>query len=401
MARNIKPAKKLFIIGDASVHTGFATVVHNIIEHVYHTWEVHVLALNYFGDYHPIQSKARMYAPSAGNSGDVYGFGRVKPLLAKIKPDVILIVNDPWVATQYIMAIGNDEELSKYTKVLYTPVDAENLKEQFVLPLNAFEHVIAYTQFGKDQLQKRGLIAPVSIIPHGVDTKVFTPMDKHAARTGSNLNHDWYIVQVVDRNQMRKRIDLAVYYFAAWVHSTSKPENVKLYYHGALKDDGWDIVQLCEDNNIRERLIITSPDMTSAQGVPVEMMQYVYNVADVKMSTAGAEGWGLTTHESMACGIPNIVTRHSAYAEWPLGGVAYIEPSNIPFYTVQGLNTKHKIPAMESAIDVLEHVYQNSAYRTELGRRGYEIATKPEFNWKNIAKRFEDVFNTVLLENKK
>ena len=49
--------KKLFIIADAGVDTGFAQVTHNLVEHLADKWDIHIMGINYWGDPHPIQSK--------------------------------------------------------------------------------------------------------------------------------------------------------------------------------------------------------------------------------------------------------------------------------------------------------------------------------------------------------
>lgn len=275
----------LFIIADAGVHTGFAQVTHNLVYHLESQWNIHILGINYHGDPHPIQKYARVYNPSAKLAHDLYGFERVIELIKKIKPDKILIINDPWIAIEYAARLKQyaPEYLEK--TYLYTPIDAENIKPGIVQQLNVLAHVIGYTQFGITQLQQAGLQVPTSIIPHGVNTDVFKPMSKEKARAQNRFSQDWFIVNVTDRNQIRKRIDLAFHYFAQWVQSTKKGDHVKLHYHGALMDEGWDILELAESLHIGDRLIITSPNITASEGLPDELMPYIYAVADVGLST--------------------------------------------------------------------------------------------------------------------
>src|SRR5215216_211464 len=224
---SIKP--KLFIFADAGADTGFAQVTHNLIEHMHTKWDIHVLAINYQGDPHPIQSKAKLYNPSAKFQGDFYGAKRVGQLLNEIKPDLFFMINDPWVASGYLPLLKN----YKGPKVLYTPIDALNLKRDYIEPLNEFDVVIGYTQFAVDQMLERGLTTKHLHLPHGINTKLYKPIDRAEARQMNGFPNEWYIVNVTDRNQIRKRIDLAFYYFSEWVHKTDKPESVKIHYHGA------------------------------------------------------------------------------------------------------------------------------------------------------------------------
>lgn len=390
--RIVPKKKKLFIIADAAVDTGFATVTHNIIEHLYQRWDISVLAINYYGDPHAIQKKASLWSPTGLMQGDLYGFHRVKPLITNFEPDAVLVINDPWIAAEYT----NTWKGTPGTKILYTPVDATNIKPMFVEEINkGYDHVVGYTQFGVNELTHAGLSLPTTVIPHGVDRKMFFPMDKAAVRKEAGLDPDWFIVQVVDRNQIRKRIDLAFYYFAQWVHMTDKPDTVKLYYHGALLDEGWDLGQLAKELGIDDRLILSHRNLNPAHGFAVDAMKLVYNVADVKISTTMGEGWGFTTMESMACGIANIVPEYSALGEWAQGGVQYTDISEIPLFNTKGINTRGGIPDMKSTIRALELLYINAEERKRVAKAGYDLISQSRFTWNAVAQEFEHVFNTA------
>jgi glycosyltransferase involved in cell wall biosynthesis len=390
--------RKLMIIADAGADTGFAQVTHNLIENLFDKWDIHVLAINYQGDPHPLQSKAKMYNPSAKVQGDFYGINRVAELTHKVQPDVMLLINDPWVASSYQPII--EKSGYKGAVVLYTPIDGHNVMSAYIEPLNNFTHAVGYTQFGVDQLRKGGLLIPATVIPHGVNKKLWKPTDKAEAREKQGFPDDWYIVNVTDRNQIRKRIDLAFYYFAQWVHSTNKPESVKLHYHGGMKDSGWDLLQLAESFGISKRLIISHPDINSQQGIPLELMPYFYAPADVGLSTTMGEGWGLTTHERMAMRIPMIVPEYSALGEWAKGGVHYTRVSDIPYFNIGSVNTKGGVPDMQSTVDALEALYVDKDYRDHIAQKGYELATQSKFSWRTIALQFNDVFNAAINTNK-
>lgn len=384
--------KNLFIIADAGVNTGFATVSHNLIDHLHTRWNIDVLAINYQGDPHDIQKKARLWNPAGTMYGDLYGLSRVSVLSNNLKSDVILMINDPWIAAEYTSQLK--KSIGK--KVLYTPVDAKNIKSMYVDEINkSFDHVITYTQFGADQLLESGLKLPYSVIPHGVDRQNFFPVDQTFAREKSGIDNKYFIVQVVDRNQVRKRIDLAIYYFAEWVKRTNKPDNVMFYYHGAMKDEGWDIGQLMVYNDIKDRLILSHHNLDPAHGFPIDFMKIVYSLADIKVSTTLGEGWGLTTMESMACGVANIAPNYAALGEWAKDGIYHTDISHIPSFNIKGINTIGGVADMESTIAALELLYQNKEERNRIAKKGLALISQPKFQWSNIAKEFENVFNTV------
>ncbi len=386
--------KKLFIMADAGADTGFAQVTHNLVEHLHSRWDISILAINYNGDPHPLQKQAKLYYPAADVQGDLYGVSRINGLLHRIKPDLLFMINDPWVAASYIPYF----EKHKIPRVLYTPVDGYGLKEEYIEPLKAFNHIVGYTQFAVDQLRIFDKTTPMSHLPHGVNTKLYKPISRKEARARNGFPDDWFIVNVTDRNQIRKRIDLAMHYFAHWVHTTNKPESVKIHYHGSLQDDGWDIMDLKTKLKLENRLIITAPNITPKEGLPLELMPYVYAPADVGLSETMGEGWGLTTMERMAMKIAMIVPKFSALGEWANGGVHYLDIAEEPYYNIHQLNTQGGVATLRSTVDALELMYTDPNYRRAVAERGYNLVTDSKFNWKTIADQFNALFTTVLAE---
>lgn len=390
--RQIPQQPKILIISDFVSHTGFARISELIAEGLLKDWDVHICAINYFGDYTELQKKYKIYPASLG--GDVFGIQRLPSLLQNIKPDLVFVINDVWLGKEYINAI---KEIGAKA-VLYTPVDSPNIRRDFVEPVNMYDIVIAYNNFGLNEMQKSGLATQSEVIPHGVNTKIFNPIGRTKARSIMKIPEDWYIVGCANRSQPRKRIDLAVQYFAEWVKD--KPDNIKFYFHGALKDLGIDVVQLCQYFDIEDRLIITSPNMTPAQGVPIETLNIIYNGFDVHMSTTLGEGMGYTNMESMAAGIPNIVPDWSALGEWcrDESGIPVVEyvPVTSIYVNTGGINTIGGVADKNLYIAALEKLYTDEKYRLDLGKRGYQLVTQPCYNNSNVAARFNMVFKKLL-----
>jgi glycosyltransferase involved in cell wall biosynthesis len=281
---------KLLIWGDAACDTGFSRVVHSLIEQLYTKYEISVLALNYDGDPHPIQQFCKLYNPRAKDANDFYGYARLYPLINEIQPNIVLFVNDPWVAARAVEFMPNLDN-KPFRLFLYTAIDTDVLRPEFIKPLTVFDRIITYTEFGKNVLIQRGIDeSHVRVIPHGVDTNLFYPMDKLELRKQFNLDPNWFIVQMVAQNQLRKRIDLGLYYFSEWVKDKSK--DIKFFYHGPLSTPyGWDILGLVKEFDIERRFIhLQNKENGNVHGIPTEYMKYVYNVADVHMSTSMAEG---------------------------------------------------------------------------------------------------------------
>jgi len=94
----------------------------------------------------------------------------------------------------------------------------------------------------------------------------------------------------------------------------------------------------------------------------------------------------------MACGVPQLVPRHSAFLEWPQNNVRYLPLADEPFYSTQGLNTKLRIPSYKGIIEALEWSYTHPSELKALGDKGYAHAISNTFNWKNIGEQWMKLF---------
>lgn len=386
---------RLLLAGDFACHTGLARVNESIAAGLADFgWEIAVLAVNYGGDSHPLQSRYRLYPAHAG--GDAHGIGRIGAIAAHVRPDVILLVHDAWNARDLIKAVIEDMpvEIDAPPIVAYVPVDGTAMREAHVGPLNLCQHVVAYTQFGKTQLRLAGLDAPCSIIPHGIDLDLFHPIPQTEARRIVGLSPDAYAVLVMAANQPRKRLDIAFDAFARF--AADKPPNVQLVYHGPLKTpNGWDIEDMAADLGIGERLIITSRNVTPTRGVSVDRLAVLYSMCDCKLTTTSGEGWDLTTMEAMTCGLPCIAPDFAALGEWARGAALLID-APIPTRHCGGINTIGRVPDAEDAARVLDWLYHEPDQRALLRRAGLERVADPQYRWEAIAGAFDQILRAAV-----
>ena len=128
---------KVLWLGDAGCHTGFARVTHSIGERLVDDYghDVHVLGYNYRGDSWPShkdpdrQTPLKLYRPNAVKSDDIWGMSRHIELLAKIEPEVVVMVHDANILLYLLTENGWDKDniLLKYRPIItYIPVDGYN-----------------------------------------------------------------------------------------------------------------------------------------------------------------------------------------------------------------------------------------------------------------------------------
>lgn len=388
--------RSLLWIGDAVTQTGFARVTHNVCGRLaarqVDPWDVTVLGVNYNGDPHDYPYK--IFPAILG--GDMWGIGRVANLIKSQRPDVVVVNNDPWNIAPYLGVIGG-----AVPAVAYMPVDAPN--QPAAKQLANLSRAVAYTNFGRKELMLGGYMGRCDVVPHGVDTSVYRPLEGGTAaareklQLSSKLPADAFIALNVNRNQPRKRLDLTIQYWTQWWINRGQPRNAYLYIHSANQDIGWNLLQLASYYGINQQFIITNPRMTTVHCLLEEHMPLVYNAADVGLSTTGGEGWGLTQHEGMACGLAQIVPKYSGLAEWCDGAVRFVDVSTYGA-TVNGINTIAGFPDRDGTIAALDELYDDREARRRYRELGLARATEPRFSWDAVAEQFHAILTEAALE---
>ncbi len=378
--------RKLLWIGDAGVSTGFALSTHKILETLRQKWDVTVLGLNYLGQPHRYPYDIHPCIAPFGESADPFGIHRTASLVSELRPDVVIVQNDPWNFPRYLQAIGNTPTIG------IVAVDGKNCNG---VALNGLRTAIFWTKFGAIEAAKGGYRGLSAIVPLGVDLNVFKPMDRNIARTVVGIPDsvaEAYIVGNINRNQPRKRLDLTVQYFCEWIRSRNITD-AYLYLHVAPTGDaGYNVRQLMAYYGCANRLIRKEPPI--GLGSPTDLVAATYNCFDVQMSTSQGEGFGLTTFEGMACGIPQVVGEWAAYAEL-LPGAAALIPCPTTIATPSNINTIGGIPDREMFIQALDELYRSADLRQNLRERGLALVAGDRFRWENIG----NAVHQVLLES--
>lgn len=380
--------KKLLWVGDGGVPTGFECVSRNVLTELQrHGWDVVQLAINFNGDaVTPLPWP--MYRAAAG--GDLLGIQRLSEVWDAERPDITLVLGDPWIVRYYLPQVPPEAKI-----VAYVPVDAPN--QWAAAELNRLNALIAYTTFGARELRVGGYVGPLEIIPHGVDAEFFHPMPTREAREALGMPEpllDAVIFGNVNRNQPRKRLDLTLSYFAKWWHEYGRPDDAYLLFHCALQDQGWDLKQLGEYYGIDNRLIFTGSQNLNVFSPP-ERLRHVYNSLDVQVSTSLGEGWGLTTHEGMACGRPQIVPGHSAFNEWAPTALWRVACRQVEVLA-GGVNTLGGVADEAECIQAFDLFYHAPSLRASFGGGARIFAKAPQYSWQAVGAQFNDVLQRSL-----
>jgi D-inositol-3-phosphate glycosyltransferase len=388
--------KKLLWIGDAGVPSGFAVATHGILRHLHEAFDVTVLGMNYRGD--PHMYPYPIYAAAPG--GDTFGVGRLIWMCDVVKPDVIVLQNDGWNISMYLRRLRaklpNGEymfpDYAAIPVVAAVAVDGKNFQGKW---LNGVAMAIFWTRFALNEARAGGYQGLAEVIPLGVDTDIYHPMDKYEARLRRGLPREFdetFVVGNVNRNQPRKRWDLTVKYFAEWVKSYDVRDAL-LYMHSApTGDDACDVVQLARYYGVVDRLAHIEPQIW--YGVSEEQMCDTYNCFDVLISTTQGEGMGLPALEAMACGVPCILPNWSAYGDWARDAALLVACSS----TAVGMNNNviGGVPDEADFIRALDAMYRKPVVRETFQRSALTLVQRPQFRWEHISAAWSEVLAGVL-----
>jgi glycosyltransferase involved in cell wall biosynthesis len=376
-------SRRLVWIGDAAVASGFAKCTHYILDYLKDHWKIYVLGLNYLGDPHNYDYP--IYPCFSG--GDAFGLGRVVELINKIKPDIVIVQNDPWNIPAYLNITGNVPVIASM------PVDGKNCKGR---GLNGLALAIFWTEFARNEANLGGYTGPSEIINLGVDLNIFEPRKKKECRRKVGLPDkldEAFIIGNINRNQPRKRLDLTLEYFTEWI----RKENINdayLFFHVAPTGDaGYDLGQLGHYYGVANKLILA--DLNIGKGVLEEELVNVYNCFDVQVTTTQGEGWGLTTMEGMACGIPQIVPDWSALGEW-CKDAAILIPCINHITTPTSINVVGGVPEKQNFIAQLNLLYKDKELRSTLIKKGLDLVIRDEYRWENIGRRFYEAIEKFM-----
>lgn len=392
--------KRILWVGDAACTSGFAKATHNILDVVRQENEVTVLGINYLGDSnhgYPYD----IYCARVG--GDLIGINRITWMCQRVKPQVIVFQNDGWNLPLYVEKLReklpNGEfrypGFARIPLIAIVAVDGKNFRKHW---LDGISYAIFWTDFALKEAREGGYEGPACVIPLGVDTDVYKPMDRKEARLIRGMPpglDDMFVVGNVNRNQPRKRWDLTIRYFAQWV----KDYNIKdaaLYLHAApTADMGVDVQQLVKYYGIGDVVIVVQPEPWDP--LPELRMRHTYCCFDVQVTTTGGEGFGLTTFEGMACGIPQIVPQWSALGDLVDGAAAMVPCTSTALNPIiPALNVIHGVPDERMFIETLNNFYRFPQYREDFAKAGYEFVQDAKFQWPNVARRFSDAIAEAL-----
>lgn len=381
--------------------TGFGTVSRNILGGLYATgkYEIDILGINYWGD--PHNFPFRIWPTGINTDRDPYGRKKVFSMIQQMDFDILFFLQDTFIL-DFLPELHNKlhEQGKKFKSICYFPIDGTP-KESWLRNVSVCDYIVAYSEFGKVESVKASASKMPLVIPHGVNTADYFPMDKNETAAfrshffGSQANK--FVFTNLNRNQQRKDIPRTL---AAFTEFHKEAPDSLLYLHMAKQDQGWDLPEVVKACGLSITNDVIFPENFGPnQGYPRNVVNMIYNASDCVISTTLGEGWGLSWIEAMATRTPVIMPRNTAMVENITEDRGWLvnSGSNPSLFTVVPNDNEVIRPLVdvEDMVRAMKEVYYD---KEEVGRR-----TKNAYNWittdmewaNNIVPKWCVVFDTV------
>jgi glycosyltransferase involved in cell wall biosynthesis len=251
-----------------------------------------------------------------------FGFAALPEVIRRKQPHVVMIYNDMAVVTKFLEEIRKSGIPRNFKIWIYADQVYNTQFQAYLDVLNRdADRVFTFSNHWKKCLKDQGITRPLDVFLHGFDTKQYFPLPKEMVRKQLGLPNDAFLILNLNRNQPRKRYDLLIMAFVELiVKYPTKPIMLMCICDKGEKGGWWLFEIFQRELKLRgvpveqfgSRLMVAAQDMVYKD----EDVNMFYNIADIGISTAEGEGWGLCQFEQMGVGVPQVVPDIGGFKEF-------------------------------------------------------------------------------------
>ena len=236
----------------------------------------------------------------------VDGYGNpdmVRAMVQQQKPYILWFITDPRFYG-WLWSIENEVRA-------HVPMVYYHVWDNYPYPdfnRNAYlsnDHIACISKLTYDIVQNVAPEVESSYIPHAVNSEIFKPLEvpQIAQIRADQGIDDKFVVFWNNRNARRKQSGSVIFWFNEFLKQVGR-DKACLIMHTDVKDvHGQDLEAIIAN------LGLTNGEVKfSREKVEPGQLALMYNMADVTINIADAEGFGLATLESLSCGTPIIAT---------------------------------------------------------------------------------------------
>jgi glycosyltransferase involved in cell wall biosynthesis len=265
------------------------------------------------------------------------------------------------------------------------------------------DKIVAISKVTDDILKKVAPEVDSEYLPHAVESGVFLKYDSGTIKELRRNNFDWnaeqerekFVVFWNNRNARRKQPATVMWWFKEFLEKVGQDKAVLVMHTDPHDINGPNLEAVLHELDLADGEI-----QFSTQKIDPPAMAVMYNMADVVVNIADAEGFGLSTLEALSCETPIIVNMTGGLQEQVTDGKDWfgigIEPNSkeivgsqqVPFIYEDRIGKK-------DFLNALEKIYNMSREeRKELGAKGHGHVEK-NYSFENYQKRWLEIITNV------
>ena len=332
----------------------------------------------------------------------VDGYGNqdiIRNAITSHKPDILWFMTDPRF---YEWLWDFEDEIRSVIPMVYYHVWDNYPLPKFNKPFYSSNDVIAtISKVTSDIVQRVAPEVEEHHIPHAVNPTVFhkhkNPQEValiRKIRQDNNLEGK-FVAFWNNRNARRKMSGSVVWWWKAFCDEVGH-DNATLIMHTDVNDpNGQPLEFLAHELGLNKGQLTFSKEKVQPQHLAL-----YYNVADVTINIADAEGFGLATLESLSCGTPVVLTKTGGLQEQVTDGEIEfgvgIEPTSravigslqVPYIYEDRINEDVFVAALKKMYDM------SKEERDRLGELGSEFVRK-NYSFEQFNKQWIDLMLKV------
>jgi glycosyltransferase involved in cell wall biosynthesis len=348
----VKSLKILIVSTHVNQVNGYSKVIYNIIQKLSQQPWINVVHFGTqkitngdLGRKYPVGVKVIDGTAMEKQKAVGFAFNELPSVIVSEKPDIIFIYNDLSVICGYIEEIRKAIQ-SRFFKIwAYIDTTYKCQPQPLIDVLNRdVERIFCFTKTWKDEIKSQGITRPIDVLNHGISSNMIRPIPKDLARQSLGLPKDVFLFSSINRNIPRKHLDLLIMSFVKLIMRFPMKPLFLLVVGDKGDKGGYQLFEIfsrelklagASTDTFGNRLLITSSNTCYKD----EDINLLYNCADIGISCAEGEGFGLCSFEQMAVGVPQIVPNINGYSEYCNDENSLMITPKMRYYIPQAHNT--------------------------------------------------------------
>jgi len=339
------------------------------------------------------------------------GYGNdeiIRSVLQKERPDVLWFMTDPRFYG-WLWEIEN-EVRPNLPMVYYHVWDnfpAPHYNGRFY---RSTDEVVCISKVTHDIVKEVTPEVSSCYLPHAVNSNIFYKYKTEEKRkiiedtrkricidaTKKFKNKNKKIFFWNNRNARRKQSGTLIWWFKEWIDKVGHDKATLLMHTDPKDPHGQDLPHIMDTLGLMDGQVLLSTSKIAS-----ENLANIYNSADFTVNISDAEGFGLSTLESLSCGTPIIVNMTGGLQEQVTDGESWfgigIEPASksiigslqVPYIYEDRLSKQDFHKALDEALNMSDKKYRKMSI---LGR---EHVVK-NYNFENYEKRWIKIMDDIV-----